>query len=76
MRAVVLAAELSAKFQAELILIDVVEHGEPPGWALAEYVRLDHMRGSMPQLAESFARDAVKKARTEAETRQPTIRRA
>ena len=50
-------------------MVGVVEHGEPPSWALAEYVRLDQMRGTMPQLAEAFARDALKKARARAETR-------
>ncbi len=35
LRAVEVAAELAAKFQAELMLIDVIAHGSPPDWALA-----------------------------------------
>ena len=66
MRAVELAAELAAKFEAELILIDVVEHGSPPDWAFAEYVRLDQIRGDMGQFAESFARDTLENARAQA----------
>jgi nucleotide-binding universal stress UspA family protein len=66
MRAVELGAQLAAKFQAELILVDVVEHGSPPDWALAEYVRLDQIRGSMGQFAESFARDTLQNARAHA----------
>ncbi len=69
MRAVELAAELAAKFQAELILIDVIEHGSPPDWALAEYVRLDQVRGDMGQFSESFARDMLENARTQAQAR-------
>jgi len=66
MRAVELASELAAKFGAELLLVDVVEHGSPPDWVLAEYVRLDQIRGDMGQFAESFARDALEKARAQA----------
>ncbi len=69
MRAVELAADLATKFQAELVLIDVVEHGSPPDWALAEYVRLDQIPGDMGQFAESFARDALEKARAQAVAR-------
>lgn len=66
MRAVELASELAAKFQVELILLDVVEHGSPPDWAVAEYVRLDQIRGDMGQFAESVARDVLEKARAQA----------
>lgn len=69
MRAVELAAEMAAKFQAELILIDVIEHGSPPDWALAEYVRLDQVRGDMGQFAESFARDMLENAQKQAQAR-------
>ncbi len=67
-RAGELAAELATKFEAELLLIDVVERS-PPGWALAEYVRLDQIRGDMGQFAESFARDALDDARAQAVAR-------
>jgi nucleotide-binding universal stress UspA family protein len=66
MRAVELAAQLAAKFQAELILVDVVEHGTPPDWALPEYVRLDQFRNNMRQFAESLARDTLENARAHA----------
>jgi nucleotide-binding universal stress UspA family protein len=66
LRAVEVAAELAAKFQAEFVLVDVVEHGSPPDWALAENVRLDQVRGDMGQFAESFARDALENARARA----------
>jgi nucleotide-binding universal stress UspA family protein len=65
-RVVELAAELAAKFHAELILIDVVEHGSPPDWALAEYARLDQIRGGIGQFAESVARDTLENARAQA----------
>jgi nucleotide-binding universal stress UspA family protein len=63
LNAVQLAAELAEKFQAELMLIDVVENGSPPDWALAKHAQLDQVRGDMGLFAESFARDALKTAR-------------
>lgn len=63
-QAVDLAAQLAAKFQAELILIDVVDHGEPPPWALSDYVRIEYRE--MPQFGEIFARDALENARKRA----------
>lgn len=72
MRAVERAAELAAKFHAELIIVDVVEHGELPDFASMD-VKLDKMRrgqrrsADMAQLAESFARTTLKQARTVAE---------
>lgn len=69
MRAVELAADLATKFEAELLLVDVVEHGSPPDWALADYVRLDQICGDMGQFAESFARDMLEKAQAKATAR-------
>lgn len=72
MRAVERAAELAAKFHAELIIVDVVEHGELPDFASMD-VKLDKMRrgqrrsADMAQLAESFARTTLKQAGTVAE---------
>ena len=69
MQAVELAAELATKFQAEFLLICVVEHGSPPDWALAEYVRPDQIGTDMGQFAVSFARDALENARARAVAR-------
>ena len=69
MRALEVAADLAAKSGGDLMLIDVVEHGEPPDWALAEHVRLDQIYGDMPRLAEAFARDTLAKAKMQAEAR-------
>ncbi len=66
LRAVDLAAELAARFEAELTLVNVVEGGEPPPWALAEYAQLERIRGSMAQFAEAFARDCIATARARA----------
>jgi nucleotide-binding universal stress UspA family protein len=69
MRAVEFAADLATRFQAEFLLICVVEHGLPPDWALAEYVRPDQIGTDMGQFAVSFARDALENARTQAVAR-------
>jgi nucleotide-binding universal stress UspA family protein len=65
MRAVEFAADLAIRFQAEFLLICVVEHGSPPDWALAEYVRPDQIGPDMAQVAVSFARDALESARAQ-----------
>jgi len=66
-RAVELAVELAVKFDAELILIGVVQPGFARPEALAEYMRLhDTTRASLAHFAESFARDTVERARAQA----------
>lgn len=47
----------------------MVEHGSPPDWALAEYVRPDQIGTDMGQVAVSFARDALENARARAVAR-------
>jgi len=71
-RVVDFAAELAIKFAAELFLIDVVDHGWPPEWALAEYVRPEHSFRAMAEFAESIARESIKRARAQADERGVT----
>lgn len=68
-RAVELGADLAIRFQAEFLLICVVEHGSPPDWAFVEYVRPDQFGPDMAQVAVSFARDALEGARAQAAIR-------
>jgi nucleotide-binding universal stress UspA family protein len=74
MRAVEFAADLAVNFHTELVLICVVEREELPDFALMD-VQLDQVRsGAGPphgpgRFAESFARDALKRARKQALSR-------
>ena len=78
-RAAELAADIAAKFQAELVLVCVVGPEPVPDFALMD-VQLDQVRGGSGEgeaghFAESLARDALAKARKAAAARgAPSIR--
>lgn len=73
-RAVEFAADLAAKFQAELVLVCVVGREALPDFAVMD-VQLDQVRGGAGEaggvghFAESVARDALAKARKQAAAR-------
>ena len=65
-RVVDFATDLAEKFGTKLFLLDVVDHGWPPEWALAEYAKPEQSVRAMAEFAESIARESVKRARMQA----------